>query len=311
MGVSSSKQTRAQAAPALSEITSPRYDGVGPSVGGAHALGHTSSVRGGGGHHHLGLHLNGHHQGHQQHQHAPAMTTDHDPECDTGEMLQLFVYNRCPRSIVHHYIPANLPMMPIFTEAYLSDCNNTWKYILSSSTDRMKEFKKTGIVLFYDEFFFRLFQRDATFKEVFPDIRRRGEILIKALTLMLKSSPDDNARLINKIRYLGHRHRFFPKIRAFQFATYAGTMIEVLMYWLGELATPDVAESWSNVVCFFMKHMLESFLTDRVDPFESYQNSVIEHMRALSEIDDDDKKAKGPGSSGSRGSRSSRASVQR
>ncbi|KAF0752320.1 hypothetical protein AaE_006084, partial [Aphanomyces astaci] len=91
-------------------------------------------------------------------------------------------------------------------------------------------------------------------------------------------------------------------------------MIEVLMYWLGELATPDVAEAWSNVVCFFMKHMLESFLTDRVDPFESYQNTVIEHARALSELDEDDKKGGGPsaiGSNGSRGSRASRASVQR
>ncbi|OQR92464.1 hypothetical protein ACHHYP_03688 [Achlya hypogyna] len=227
---------------------------------------------------------------------------------DTGEMIQLFMYERCPRSIVHHYIPANLPMMPLFTAAYLSDCNNTWKYILSSSTDRMKEFKKSGIILFYDEFFFRLFQRDSTFKEVFPDVKRRGEILIKALTLMLKCSTEDNARLVNKIRYLGHRHRFFPKIRAYQFATYTSTMIEVIMYWLGELATPDIAEAWSNVVCFFMKHMLEAFLTNRVDPYESYQNTIIEHMRALSEIEQDDSGNK-PASS--RGSRVSRQSVAR
>ncbi|EQC32432.1 hypothetical protein SDRG_10171 [Saprolegnia diclina VS20] len=227
---------------------------------------------------------------------------------DTGEMIQLFMYERCPRSIVHHYIPANLPMMPLFTAAYVSDCNNTWKYILGSATDRMKEFRKSGIILFYDEFFFRLFQRDSTFQEVFPDVKRRGEILIKALTLMLKCSTEDNARLVNKIRYLGHRHRFFPKIRAYQFATYTSTMIEVLMYWLGELATPDIAEAWSNVVCFFMKHMLESFLTNRVDPYESYQNTIIEHMRALSEIEQDDASNK---PSSSRSSRVSRQSVAR
>ncbi|OQS00008.1 hypothetical protein THRCLA_06312 [Thraustotheca clavata] len=228
-------------------------------------------------------------------------------EEDTGEMIQLFMYPRCPRSIVHHYIPANLPMMPLFTAAYISDCNNTWKYILSSSTDRMKEFKKSGIILFYDEFFFRLFQRDSTFQEVFPDVKRRGEILIKALTLMLKCSTEDTGRLVNKIRYLGHRHRYFPKIRAYQFATYTSTMIEVMMYWLGELATPDIAEAWSNVVCFFMKHMLESFLTDRVDPFESYQNTIIEHMRALSEIEQDEAAGKTPSSRSSRISRQSTA----
>ncbi|KAF0743546.1 hypothetical protein Ae201684P_004082 [Aphanomyces euteiches] len=233
-----------------------------------------------------------------------------DPNVDTGEMIQLFSYERCPRAVVHHYIPANLPMMPIFTETYLSDCNNSWTYILTSSTDRMKDFSKPGIVLFYDEFFFRLFQRDESFKEVFPDIRRRGEVLIKALTLLLKSSSDDNARLVNKIRYLGHRHRYFPKIRAFQFATYGATMIEVVMYWLGELATPDIAEAWSNVVCFFMKHMLEAFLTNRVDPFESYQNTVTVHMRALSEMDDEEKKT-AKNSNGSKGSRGSRASTQR
>ncbi|RHZ06033.1 hypothetical protein DYB26_010290 [Aphanomyces astaci] len=300
MGISSSKQARTTTSPSLP--ATPHLSETPPATSSHHApLMNGVSVA---------ARRNAHH--HQQQQQHRAMTTDHDPDCDTGEMIQLFMYNRCPRAIVHHYIPANLPMMPIFTEAYLSDCNNTWKYILSSSTDRMKEFKKSGIVLFYDEFFFRLFQRDSTFKEVFPDIRRRGEILIKALTLMLKSCSDDNARLVNKIRYLGHRHRFFPKIRAFQFATYTSTMIEVLMYWLGELATPDVAEAWSNVVCFFMKHMLESFLTDRVDPFESYQNTVIEHARALSELDEDDKKGGGPsaiGSNGSRGSRASRASV--
>jgi len=194
---------------------------------------------------------------------------------DSGELMQLYQYGRAPAAIVQHYIPANLPIQPVLQAAYVADCNRTWKHIVTATTDKMKEYGKSGFVLFYDEFFFRLFQRDITFAEVFPSIKRRAEILVKALTLMLKANTENVAQLMNRVRYLGHRHRSFPKLRAHQFASYSTCVIEVMMYWLGEHATPDVAEAWSHLVGFFLKHILESFLADRVDPFESYQNTNL------------------------------------
>lgn len=200
---------------------------------------------------------------------------------DSGELMQKYQYERAPLSTLHHFIPATLPMMPMYNAAFVAECNKSWKIVLTAGSQRMKSYGKTGIVLFYDEFFLRLFQRDASFQQVFPNIKKRSEILIKAMTLMLKSSTDNNAQLINKIRYLGHRHRSFPKIRSHQFATYASTAVEVIMFWMDEYATPDSAEAWSNVVGFFLKHMLESFLPQRVDPFESHQNATLTEMQAI------------------------------
>ncbi|RHY14666.1 hypothetical protein DYB25_007850 [Aphanomyces astaci] len=186
-----------------------------------------------------------------------------------------FTYGLAASDCVQHYLPPNLPIRPILNAAYLTDCTKTWKLIVTANTDRMRQYGKSGIVLFYDEFFFRLFQRDFTLEDVFPDIAKRSEVIIKAVTFMLKSSSDDQRRVINRCHFLGHRHRTFTSLRPHHFAQYTSTLIEVMMYWLREYASPDVGAAWSNIVGFFLMHILEAFLSEKVDPFESYQNVVI------------------------------------
>jgi len=192
-----------------------------------------------------------------------------------------FEYGVCPGDCVQHYLPPNFPMLPNLNSAYLMDCNKTWKLICTANTDRMRQYGKSGIVLYYDEFFYRLFQRDTTMEEVFPDIKKRSEVLIKAMTFILKSATDNNEQVISRCNFLGHRHKTFSRVRPHHFANYTSCAIEVIMYWLGEYATADVGEAWSNVVGFMLKHLLSSYLYDKLDPYESYQNTTISAVKEI------------------------------
>ncbi|EQC40991.1 hypothetical protein SDRG_02052 [Saprolegnia diclina VS20] len=173
---------------------------------------------------------------------------------------------------VHHYLPANLPVFPVLNATYLVDCTKSWKDICMANTDRMKEYDKQGILLFQDEFFHRLFQRDASMEAVFPSVKKRAEVLIAAMTFMLQGTTESTERMINRCRHLGHAHRVFPKVRPHHFAVYVSTCIEVIMYWLGNESTPNIGEAWSNLIGFYLKHILQAYLYDIVDETEFAQN---------------------------------------
>ncbi|RHY11358.1 hypothetical protein DYB25_004668 [Aphanomyces astaci] len=187
---------------------------------------------------------------------------------------------------VQHYMPPQLPLLPMLTKARIDICTRTWDKIRTAGTEKMKSYGKPGIVLFYDEFFYRLFQRDSTFRTVFANAKERAEVLIKALMFMLSmrgDSPQSIANMQNRCRFLGHKHRGFPLVRPHHFATYTMTAIEVMMYWMGDEASVSVADAWSNVVGFVLRYLLEPYLCDRTDPYEYYQNTTIAAVREITE----------------------------
>jgi hypothetical protein len=56
-------------------------------------------------------------------------------------------------------------------------CRYTWGLVMDGSAEGMKNNQdRAGIVLFYDEFFFRLFKRAKVFLDIFPDAAKRGEV---------------------------------------------------------------------------------------------------------------------------------------
>ncbi|OQR97317.1 hypothetical protein ACHHYP_12143 [Achlya hypogyna] len=173
---------------------------------------------------------------------------------------------------VHHYLPANFPVFPVINANYLYDCTKSWKDICMANTDRMREYDKQGIMLFQDEFFHRLFQRDASMELVFPSIKKRAEVLISAMTFMLQGTTESTDMMINRCRHLGHQHRSFTKVRPHHFAVYVSTCIEVIMYWLGNESTPNIGEAWSNLIGFYLKYILQAYLFDIVDETEFAQN---------------------------------------
>ncbi|KAF0685618.1 Aste57867_22517 [Aphanomyces stellatus] len=187
---------------------------------------------------------------------------------------------------VQHYMPPQFPLIPVLTKSRLQICQRTWELVQSAGTDKMKQYGKPGIVLFYDEFFYRLFERDMTFSLVFINVKQRGEVLIKALGFILAMKaevPGDVDAMKNRCRFLGHKHRTYKGVRPHHFAAYTMTCIEVIMYWLGDEASPVVGEAWSNVVGFVLRFLLEPYLFCRTDPYESYQNTTIAAVREITE----------------------------
>ncbi|EQC31685.1 hypothetical protein SDRG_10848 [Saprolegnia diclina VS20] len=195
---------------------------------------------------------------------------------DTASFDGLFCRGLASSDEYHHYMPPNMPLFPVYEPSYHATCARTWKSLCMGSTPKMQSYHKDGIVLFYDEFFHRLFQRDPSFTDVFPGIRKRIEVLIKALKFML---PETNATspidVMHRCRHLGHRHRTIKKVRPHHFAVYTSTLIEVAMFWLDNEATPDVGEAWSNLVGFHLKFMLQAYLHENVVPSEWSQNVTI------------------------------------
>ncbi|KAF0720540.1 Aste57867_259 [Aphanomyces stellatus] len=200
--------------------------------------------------------------------------------------LSTFAFGLALGHEVQHYMPPQFPLLPVVTKARMDLCVKTWDMIRHATTDKMKSYGKPGIVLFYDEFFYRLFQRDTTFQVVFSNSRERGEVLIKALMFILSMRAENEGTIEsmkNRCRFLGHRHRGFSKVRPHHFAAYTMTCIEVMMYWLGAEASPLVGEAWSNVVGFVLRYLLEPYLYCRTDPYECYQNTTIAAVREITE----------------------------
>ena len=55
----------------------------------------------------------------------------------------------------------------------------------------------------------------------------------------------------------------------------------MIIFWLDELATKQVGEAWSNMVGFYLYHMLAAFLNENFDPYEHHQNIVIGATEAV------------------------------
>ena len=62
------------------------------------------------------------------------------------------------------------------------------------------------------------------------------------------------------------------------------------MYWLSDMATPQIGEAWSNVMAFSLLHMLEAFLFQRTDPYAFYQNINNAAARQICMAIQDDEK---------------------
>jgi hypothetical protein len=141
---------------------------------------------------------------------------------------------------------------------------------------------RSGIVLFYDEFYFRLFQRAKVFREIFPNMQKRGEVLTKAFGYMLKLKGDNGLGENMALARLGHDHQFKSAVRPWHFPAYCEVALEVLMFWLGTDATVETGEAWTMLITYVLQRVLGTFLIGKVDGDEFYQNKGGEVQDAMS-----------------------------
>ncbi|KDO33463.1 hypothetical protein SPRG_02270 [Saprolegnia parasitica CBS 223.65] len=64
-----------------------------------------------------------------------------------------FTYGVANQHEVQHYLPPQFPIIPRLTQANIEICRRTWDLIQTAGTDKMKQYGKPGIILFYDESF--------------------------------------------------------------------------------------------------------------------------------------------------------------
>ncbi|CAM9435867.1 unnamed protein product [Chrysoparadoxa australica] len=184
--------------------------------------------------------------------------------------------------VVAHYMPPTFPLEAYLDPIMMMRCRTSWEKIMAGTADGMGSHAgKDGIVLYYDEFFFRLFKRARVFLDIFPDPAKRGEVLMKALGFMLKLEGDDGLVENKKIFYLGKSHRFKSQVRPWHFSVYVETALETLMFWLGGDADVETGEAWTCLVSYTLKRLLQAYLVDQVVPNEFYQNCEIEAMRKI------------------------------
>ncbi|CAM9420358.1 unnamed protein product, partial [Heterosigma akashiwo] len=183
---------------------------------------------------------------------------------------------------VEHYLPPTFPIEAIVTTAMMENTNRTWELLSSGQAQGMADqVGRSGVVLMYDEFYFRLFKRARKFEEIFPSVSKRAEVMLKGVEFLLALAGNDSVAEKKRIYYLGRAHRFKQSVRPWHFSVYAETFLETLMFWLGSDSNAAVGEAWTNLFAYTVKRMLQAFIVNRVIENEFYQNSDIDAVRKI------------------------------
>lgn len=207
---------------------------------------------------------------------------EHPQESQDFESFSMNVDLERNMAIVSHYMPPVLPIEATMDGTMMPLVNKTWQLIVAGTADGMRRHQnKSGIVLFYDEFFFRLFKRARVFLEVFPEPAKRGEVLMKALGMLIRIEGKNSKQENQMLFYLGRGHRYKSALRPWMFSVYMTTCLETLMFWLGTDADLEVGNAWTCLTSYVLKRMLIAYLPGKVVPNEYYQNTNIDAVRLI------------------------------
>ncbi|CAM9531227.1 unnamed protein product, partial [Heterosigma akashiwo] len=183
---------------------------------------------------------------------------------------------------IAHYLPPTFPIQSLVTPQMMEMAGKTWELLTSGTANGMADqVGRSGVVLMYDEFYFRLFKRARRFEEIFPSVQKRAEVMLKAVEFLLALKGDDHVSEKKRIYFLGRAHRFKQSVRPWHFSVYAETFLETLMFWLGSDSNAAVGEAWTNIFAYTVRRMLQAYLINRVIENEYYQNSDIDAVRKI------------------------------
>ncbi|CAM9399472.1 unnamed protein product [Chrysoparadoxa australica] len=185
------------------------------------------------------------------------------------------------RNIVAHYMSPTMPLDFEVRDRHKEICGKSWKCIVQGKATGGNQVARgdAGLVLFCDEFYYRLFQRYSAFKAVFPNMKKRGEVLISAMQFILDLEFDGSKEERLKICKLGERHHTKKGVRPWHFSAYTETLLETIMSWLGREASIDTGEAWSMCVGYVCEKLLSTYLIGQVIPTEYQVNESSEKRK--------------------------------
>ncbi|CAM9757360.1 unnamed protein product [Chrysoparadoxa australica] len=186
------------------------------------------------------------------------------------------------RSSVARYMPPNFPLETFLTSDTTAICRETWRSIIKGTAAGMASSPgKSGIVLFYDEFYWRLFERAQVMKAIFPNMKKRGEVLTLVVGSILKVVGNGDKAEVRELKRIGYNHQAKKLIRPWHFSTFCEALLETVMYWLGSDADVVVGEAWTHLLAYVLRHVLTSYLLGKIDPTEYYQNQGPDDQKSV------------------------------
>jgi len=214
-----------------------------------------------------------------------------DKDYDEVVLLEIKKIEDRPHSeAVEHYIPPTFPLNPVVLPFHKLKIEQSWQLIeqdkaagLSSGTGG-----RSGLVFFFDEFYFRLFQRSKAFYDFFgTNIKKRSEILLRIIQFLVSLDFGDRVTVDTQLYFLGKAHTK-RAIRPWMYSVFTETMLETLMFVLGEDGTYEVSMSWTFVITYIMKRMLTEALKGQILELEFSANYSTKGFSTIEKNSDKD-----------------------
>jgi len=187
--------------------------------------------------------------------------------------------------IVQHFMPASFPLNSILTPYHLKKVKSSWMLLKSGSCEGFSAGTggRSGLVFFFDEFYLRLFQRSKKFRAYFgADLKKRGEILLRIIQFVTSLDISDKDKIESQINILGRAHAK-RNIRPWMYSVFVETLIETIMYCLGEDGSFEVSLSWTFTFSFTMEILLRHALKGKLLDSEFSTNYFGKDMTETSQ----------------------------
>eukprot|EP00639_Heterosigma_akashiwo_P016833 CAMPEP_0206387774 /NCGR_PEP_ID=MMETSP0294-20121207/16838_1 /ASSEMBLY_ACC=CAM_ASM_000327 /TAXON_ID=39354 /ORGANISM="Heterosigma akashiwo, Strain CCMP2393" /LENGTH=408 /DNA_ID=CAMNT_0053839275 /DNA_START=295 /DNA_END=1521 /DNA_ORIENTATION=+ len=176
---------------------------------------------------------------------------------------------------IQHFIPPTFPLHPLISNKHLREINKSWKLIKDGKAEGLSYGTggRSGMVFFFDEFYNRLFQRSATFREYFgQDIRKRGEVLLRIVQFVGSLDLADRSKH-KRLAVLGKNH-ISKNIKPWMYSVFVEVLIETMMYCLGSDGDYLCSQAWNYVMAYIMERMLmEAIRSNQNIDFEFNANA--------------------------------------
>jgi len=189
---------------------------------------------------------------------------------------------------VEHYIPPTFPLNPVVVPYHVEKIVASWDSIENNTAAglQMGTGGRSGLVFFFDEFYLRLFQRSKQFRDFFgTNIKKRSEILLRIIQFVKSLDFSDKLTVDTQLYFLGKGH-VKRAIRPWMYSVFTETMLESLMFVLGEDATYEVSMSWTFVITYIMKKMLYEALQGNILEMEFSANYTTKGLKQLEKESD-------------------------
>jgi len=177
---------------------------------------------------------------------------------------------------------------PVVVPYHLAKVAESWKLIEESTASGLAAGTggRSGLVFFFDEFYMRLFQRSKAFKDFFgTNIKKRSAILLRIIHFVLALDFSDKVTVETQLYFLGKAHAK-RAIRPWMYSVFTETMLESLMFVLGEDATYEVSLSWTFVITYIMKKMLTEALRGQILEMEFSANYITKGFSDIAKNSD-------------------------